>query len=364
MITIRLHNVSKTYGSGKQSVRALTDVSIEIPSGEIFGLIGYSGAGKSTLLRCINLLERPSAGEVWVDDVALQRLGKRDLQQARRKIGMIFQHFHLLHSKTVADNIAFPLKLAKLSKAQRQQRVQELLHLVGLAGYEHKYPAQLSGGQKQRVAIARALANDPTVLLCDEATSALDPQTTDSILDLLLQINRRLGLTIVIVTHEIAVVRKLCDRVAVMANGRVLEQGPVAEVFLAPQHDVTRQLLGIAAPHGTVDTTQEDTVATAAGEPPMSAAARLHVACAGAQANQPVLAEVAAMTNTTYTILRGTVDTLKDTPFARFTVLWNTGSQATLQAVVDALRARGCQVEIQGTTSPDTPIQAEAEVTV
>lgn len=194
-------------------------------------MIGHSGAGKSTLIRCINLLERPSEGEVWVDGVELTALSQGQLQEQRRKIGMIFQHFNLLSSATVYDNIAFPLRLAGTSKTEIERKVQDLLALVGLEEHRNKYPAQLSGGQKQRVGIARALASDPDVLLCDEATSALDPQTTDSILRLLLDINRKFHLTIVLITHEMHVIQSICDRVAVIHGGGIVEQGDVAQVF-------------------------------------------------------------------------------------------------------------------------------------
>lgn len=361
---IRLVNVSKAYTSGKQTVRALEEVSISIPTGQIFGLIGYSGAGKSTLLRCINLLERPTAGEVWLDEVALMPLSKRDLQRERRKIGMIFQHFHLLNSKTVAANIAFPLRLAGLPKQARAERVDELLRLVGLESCGDKYPNQLSGGQKQRVAIARALASNPAVLLCDEATSALDPQTTDAILELLLDINRRLGLTIVVVTHEIGVARKLCDHIAVMADGHVLEQGPATDVFLAPRRAVTRQLLsigevrdhvGLQAPVASHALGALD-VATASEQPRTlsensASSTTLQIACAGDLARRPVLAEVAAQTGTSYRILKGSVDTLKDVPFARFTVDWAVCGEDGLMAVIAGLDELGCRVEVIARTT-------------
>ncbi len=334
---IRLLEVSKDYVSGKQQISAVRRVNLTVPDGKIFGLIGYSGAGKSTLLRMINLLESPTSGDVFVDNVQLNRLDKRKLQQERRKIGMIFQHFHLLHSATVADNIAFPLKLEKQSKKQMKDRVSSLLELVGLSGYEKKYPAELSGGQKQRVAIARALANEPKVLLCDEATSALDPETTQSILDLLLEINQRLGLTIVIVTHEMAVVRRACDLVAVMASGEIVEQGKVADVFLNPLHQVTRGMLGI----------RDDEPALSAHSNINTYEVILTVSYAGDLTYKPVLAEVASETGCSFSILKGTVDLLKDVPYGRLTVGWN-GQDRCQNRVVDALKARGCVVEVNG----------------
>ena len=222
---IKLIGLNKVYGTGSDAVHALRDVSLHVPQGKIFGVIGASGAGKSTLIRCVNLLERPTEGQVIVDGQDLVALSERDLTQARRQIGMIFQHFNLLASRTVFANIAFPLELAGWSKEKIQQRVAELLALVGLEARAQAYPSELSGGQKQRVAIARALAPAPKVLLCDEATSALDPQTTRSILTLLKEINVKLGLTILLITHEMDVVKGICDEVAIISDGRLIEQG-------------------------------------------------------------------------------------------------------------------------------------------
>jgi D-methionine transport system ATP-binding protein len=240
---IELKNVGKTFISKHAAVHALSDVSVTIPEGEIFGVIGASGAGKSTLIRCINLLERPSAGEVIVDGKHLMKLSSRRLTQERRHIGMIFQHFNLLSSRTVHENVAFPLELSGTPKGEIAQRVAELLALVGLQEKAHDYPASLSGGQKQRVAIARTLANNPKVLLCDEATSALDPETTLSILALLKDINRRFRITILLITHEMNVVKTICDKVAVISEGRLIEQGTVREVFSNPREELTRQFI-------------------------------------------------------------------------------------------------------------------------
>ena len=240
---INLTGVSKTYGEGAAAVQALQPTDLQVQHGEIFGVIGASGAGKSTLIRCVNLLERPTTGSVVVDGVDLTTLDERSLTLARRKIGMIFQHFNLLSSRTVAENIALPLELAGQDKTQIQARVNELLALVGLQERAHAYPAELSGGQKQRVAIARALAPDPKVLLCDEATSALDPQTTQSILALLKEINRRLGLTILLITHEMDVVKTICDKVAIIHAGQLIEQGEVAWFFAHAQTQLARDFI-------------------------------------------------------------------------------------------------------------------------
>ena len=240
---IELTHVSKDFGKGQQEVHAVRDVSLSIDKGEIFGIIGFSGAGKSTLVRCINLLERPTAGTVMVDNKDLTALSARELRQARKKIGMIFQHFNLMPSRTVFGNVAYPLRGSGLSKQETADKVQRLLELVGIGDKADAYPKQLSGGQKQRVAIARALANDPSVLLCDEATSALDPQTTKSILHLLKHLNETLGITVVLITHEMAVVKEICHRVAVMEHGRVVEQGDVFNVFADPKQEITKNFI-------------------------------------------------------------------------------------------------------------------------
>lgn len=240
---IELRHISKDFGTGEHAVHAVQDVSLTVETGEIFGIIGFSGAGKSTLVRCINLLERPTSGEVILDGQELTALPPKQLRQTRKKIGMIFQHFNLMPSRTVAGNVAYPLRGSGLSREQIAAKVQSLLELVGIGNKADAFPSQLSGGQKQRVAIARALANDPSVLLCDEATSALDPQTTKAILHLLRDLNAKLGLTIVLITHEMAVVREICHRVAVMEHGRVAEQGEVFNVFVDPRQDITRSFI-------------------------------------------------------------------------------------------------------------------------
>lgn len=240
---IQIESLSKIYQTKEKIVKGVDNVSLTINEGEIFGIVGYSGAGKSSLIRCMNLLERPTSGKVLVDQIDLMTLRGEALRRARLKIGMIFQHFHLISQKTVCENIIFALRAAKMPKDQIDKRVVELLEMVGLTDKKDVYPAQLSGGQKQRVGIARALANDPSVLLCDEATSALDPNTTTSILRLLKKINRELNITIVLITHEMDVVKEICDRMAVMQNGQVVEEGSVYEMFSAPKTDLTREFI-------------------------------------------------------------------------------------------------------------------------
>ncbi|MBN8201717.1 methionine ABC transporter ATP-binding protein [Bacillus sp. NTK034] len=252
---ISIKDVQKIFPSKKGQVKAVDDVNLEVKEGEIFGVIGYSGAGKSTLIRMLNGLELPTQGSVTVAGNEVSKIKGSQLRKARQEISMIFQHFNLLWSRTVRENIAFPLEIAGVSRQERLKRVDELIKLVGLEGREDAYPSQLSGGQKQRVGIARALANNPKVLLCDEATSALDPQTTDSILELLVDINERLGLTIVLITHEMHVIRKICHQVAVMEGGRIVEIGPVLDVFRNPKAAITKRFVQqVTEPEETKET--------------------------------------------------------------------------------------------------------------
>lgn len=240
---IRLEHITKTFQTKETNLHAVSDVSLTIDQGNIFGIIGFSGAGKSTLVRCINLLEVPSKGKVWIRNTNLLELSEEELRKERQKMGMIFQHFNLLAQRTVLDNVTFPLEITGKKKAQAREKARELLKLVGLEDKESSYPAQLSGGQKQRVAIARALATDPDILLCDEATSALDPITTSNILALLKEINEKLGLTIVIITHQMEVVKQICHKVAIMEEGKVVEEGLVSQVFTTPKSEVAKKLL-------------------------------------------------------------------------------------------------------------------------
>ncbi len=243
MALIELKNVSKTFEQAGGEVRALQNVNLQIEKSDIFGIIGMSGAGKSTLVRCLNYLERPTEGEILIDGKDLAKLTEKELRRQRREIGMIFQHFNLLMQKDVLSNVCFPLRIQKVDKKVARQKALELLELVGLESKASAYPAQLSGGQKQRVAIARALASSPKILLCDEATSALDPQTTESILQLLKQINRELGITVVIITHQMSVVQEACNKVAIIENGQVAETGEVEKIFNAPKSRAARKLI-------------------------------------------------------------------------------------------------------------------------
>lgn len=243
MSDIKVKELSKTFESKDNKVEAVKNINLTIKSGDIYGIIGMSGAGKSTLVRCLNFLEQPTSGEVWIGDKNLGSLSSGELRAMRSKIAMIFQHFNLLMQKNVLDNVCFPMSLKGVKRADARKRAAELLEVVGLSDKAKSYPSQLSGGQKQRVAIARALACDPEILLCDEATSALDPQTTASILNLLQEINRRLGLTIVLITHQMSVVRQICHHVAIMENGRIVEEGRVEDIFSHPKTQTAKYLI-------------------------------------------------------------------------------------------------------------------------
>lgn len=322
---IEFHHVQKTYRVSGRDVPALQSTDLRIEQGQVFGLIGHSGAGKSTLLRLINRLEEPSAGRILVAGEDVTALDANGLRRFRRQVGMIFQHFNLLSSKTVAANVAMPLELAgELSREQITQRVAELLARVGLSEHANKYPAQLSGGQKQRVGIARALSTNPKILLCDEATSALDPQTTAQVLQLLAEINRELGLTIVLITHEMDVIRRVCDQVAVMDGGSIVEQGPVAQVFLHPQHPTTRRF--VQEDEHIDENEQRDDFAHVSGR-------ILRLTFQGEATYAPLLGTVARETGVDYSILAGRIDRIKDTPYGQLTLALTGGD-------IDAALAR------------------------
>lgn len=335
---IELKQLTKRYGQGAKATEALSGLNLSIHKGEIFGVIGHSGAGKSTLIRCMNLLERPTSGEVWVGGVNLTGLSKQRLQNERRKIGMIFQHFNLLSSATVYDNIAFPLRLARKGKAEVEAKVNELIALVGLEDHRNKYPAQLSGGQKQRVGIARALASDPQVLLCDEATSALDPQTTDSILKLLLDINQRFNLTIVLITHEMHVIQSICDRVAVIHQGGIVEEGAVTDVFLKPQHPVTKDFV-------RGEQSQGEPLELAAQAIGTGSAQAVKITFLGSKTYESILSRTVRETGADFAILQGTISTIKDTPYGQLIVRFE-GGREQIDATLAKLSEQGLDVEV------------------
>ena len=340
---INLQGIFQTYPGPEGPVTALRGVDLHVPRGEIFGVIGRSGAGKSSLVRTINLLNRPSAGRVRVDGIDLTALGADALRTVRRDIGMIFQHFNLLSSRTVFDNVALPLELEGLRRAEIVARVLPLLALVGLSDLKDRYPAQISGGQKQRVGIARALASRPKVLLSDEATSALDPETTRAILALLRDIRRELGLTIVLITHQMQVIKQVADQVAVIDAGRIVELGNTLNVFSRPAHEVTRSLLDDVLPQALPEAVLARVRALLGGVP-ASQASLLRLVFAGDESDQPILSDVIRRFGVDLNILHGQIDEVQGQPFGSLAVLAR-GAQEQLLAAMVHLRQSGIQVQ-------------------
>ena len=340
---IQLDGIHHTYRGGNGPVHALRGVDLRVQRGEVFGVIGRSGAGKSSLVRTINLLNRPDQGRVWVDGQDLTALNAAGLRRARHGIGMVFQHFNLLSSRTVYDNVALPLELAGLSRREIRERVQPLLELVGLGALGERYPAQISGGQKQRVGIARALASRPKVLLSDEATSALDPETTRSILALLQQINRELGLTVVLITHQMQVIKQVAHRVAVMDAGQIVEQGETLQVFSAPQHETTRSLLDDVVPQELPAPVLER-VRALLGRPGQAPASLLRLVFAGSSGEQPLLADLVRRFGVDLNIVHGQIDEVQGHPFGTLAVLAR-GAHEQVQAAIGHLRGAGVLVQ-------------------
>lgn len=338
---IELKQVSKTFHDKSGQVHAVREVDLNIGDGEIFGIIGFSGAGKSTLVRCINLLERPSAGRVIIDGEDLTSLDQKRLRQVRKKIGMIFQHFNLMRSRTVRQNIAFPLKKSGLDKAEKEKKINSLLELVGLWEKGDVYPSKLSGGQKQRVAIARALANDPKVLLCDEATSALDPQTTKSILGLLKEVNEKLGITIVLITHEMAVVKDICDRVAIMEKGRVMEAGDTLTLFTHPEEKVTRDFIDTA---GNIGKIHELIEAGHALTKLKDGERMVLLTYSGENAGEPLISYLAREFDVKANIIYGNIDYLKEKPLGKLVVTLS-GKPEEMVKAEDYIRSLGVEME-------------------
>jgi D-methionine transport system ATP-binding protein len=336
---VRAGNVSKSFGH----VTALDDVTFEVQKGEILGIIGRSGAGKSTLIRCLNGLEKPDRGRVEILGLDIVPLAERALQHVRRRIGMIFQHFNLLSAKTVAENVALPLKIAGVPAEQRAPRVQELLALVGLSDKAEVYPAKLSGGQKQRVGIARALAADPALLLCDEATSALDPDTTSSILELLRDINRRLGLTIVLITHEMNVVRTIADRVIVLEEGRIVEEGEVWRVFTDPHAALTRRLIGSPA-----SDLPEFVRERLSNEWTRGSHLVLRVQLSGPAVGNPVLAQLTRDLDVLPVVLNASVRHVQNHAMASFVIAFDDPENTLARPVGEYLASRVSRLEVLG----------------
>ena len=334
---IEIKNLTKVFPSKdkSRSVTALENINLTIEDGEIYGIIGTSGAGKSTLVRCINLLEKPTSGQVLIDGKDLTQLSTKEMNQARQKMGMIFQHFNLLWSRTVSGNIAFPLEIAGCPKQEISERVEELLALVGLNDKADAYPSQLSGGQKQRVGIARALANHPTVLLSDEATSALDPETTASILDLLKQINKQLGVTIVVITHEMSVIKDICDRVAVIENAKIVETGTTVQLFTKPETEIARRF---------INSVTKTTLPANFFDRGLSGVL-VRLTFIGDSAEKPALSHLVREFNVDANVLLGSIDYLKNTTFGTLTVEL-LGDEASIEKGIAFLELKGIRVEV------------------
>lgn len=337
---IKLTNIKKTFNTKQKQIHAIKDVSLDIDDGEIFGIVGYSGAGKSTLIRIINQLEKQTSGNVIIDGVDITTLSEKELRKKRQSIGMIFQHFNLLWSRTVAQNIELPLEIAKIDKETRKQRVAQLINLVGLQGRENSYPSELSGGQKQRVGIARALANNPTILLCDEATSALDPETTDSILDLLSEINERLNLTIVMITHQMEVVQRICQRVAIMSDGEVVEIGSVKEVFEHPKEEITKKFVQNVDSGKNITKIQNDLKKSYPnGE-------ILRLTFSGGNSDKPIIADAIRLTNLPISILDSNVSHTKSGMIGFTYIHISEGSEEDFNKFVNYLVKNYVKVEV------------------
>ena len=341
---IKLTNISKIFDVSGQKLTALDNVTLHVPQGQICGVIGASGAGKSTLIRCVNLLEKPTIGSIMVDNEELTELDDARLLLARRKIGMIFQHFNLLSSRTVFGNIALPLELEHLPKEQIQKRVTELLALVGLSDKKDAYPANLSGGQKQRVAIARALATEPKVLLCDEATSALDPATTQSILKLLKEINRTLGITVLLITHEMEVVKRICDQVAVIDKGRLVEQGTVSEIFSNPKTELAQEFIS-----STFHYQLPDEYLELLSDTPRSEHSRpvIRFEFTGRTVDAPVLSQASRNFDVSLSILMSQIDYAGGTKFG-FTIAEMEGDEDAITQAKVYLMENNVRVEVLG----------------
>lgn len=340
---IKVNQVNKVFYQGTKEINALIDINLHIPQGQIFGVISSSGAGKSTLIRCVNMLEAPTSGEVIVDGIDLTKLSKSELSEARRNIGMIFQHFNLLSSRTVFNNVALPLELAGRDKAAIEAKVSELLELVGLSDKRDTYPANLSGGQKQRVAIARALASDPKVLLCDEATSALDPATTQSILELLREINRKLSITILLITHEMDVVKSICHEVAIIGDGELVEKGTVGEIFAHPKTELAHQFI-----RSTLDLTiPEDYQARLQDTRVNSSYPLVRLEFTGATVDAPLMTQIARKFNIDVSILSSDLDYAGGVKFGMM-VAELFGNEADDNAAIQFLRDNNVKVEVLG----------------
>ncbi|WP_028303863.1 methionine ABC transporter ATP-binding protein MetN [Oceanospirillum maris] len=340
---IEIRSLNKVFHQGKRAIKALDDINLSVSEGAIYGVIGSSGAGKSTLIRCVNLLERPTEGSVVVDGVDLNTLSSNQLTLTRRKIGMIFQHFNLLASRNVFDNIGLPLELAGVSKQAIKTKVDSLLELVGLSDKKESYPTNLSGGQKQRVAIARALASDPKVLLCDEATSALDPATTQSILELLRKINKEFNLTILLITHEMAVVKSICSHVAIIGDGKLVEQGAVGDIFAHPKTELARQFI-----RSTLDLSiPADYSARLSDTETENSHPLVRLEFTGASVDAPIISQVAREFNLDISILSSNMDYVGGIKFGLMLAEFFGTPESTEQAII-FLKENKIEVEVLG----------------
>lgn len=339
---IELKNINKIFEIKGQIVEAVKDVNLCINAGQIFGIIGYSGAGKSTLVRCINLLERPTSGEVMIDGMNLMKLTQKALYAKRKEIGMIFQQFNLFASRTVYNNVAYALRKSGLSKEEKKKKVEELLRLVELENKAQAYPSQLSGGQKQRVAIARALASNPKILLCDEATSALDPQTTESILKLLKSLNQKLGITIIIITHEMQVIKEICHRVAVMENGRVVEAGDVFSIFASPQKAITQEFIhmtsNLSKIHRLIEE-QAEITKIKAGQ------CIVKLKYLVRSSSEPLVSQISRKFNVDVNIIFGNIELIDSEPLGGLVAILS-GGAADIEAALNQLKEKNVGVEV------------------
>lgn len=337
---IELINLSKTYHS---KLKVLDNINLSVPTGKIFGVIGPSGAGKSTLIRCVNMLEKPTSGKVFIAGKDLTTLTPEELRSERKKIGMIFQHFNLLSSRTVFENIALPLEISKFTKKQIEDTINPLLELTGLTEKQHFYPSQLSGGQKQRVAIARALANKPKVLLSDEATSALDPQTTHSILQLLKDINEKLGLTILLITHEMEVVKEICHRLAILEDGKIIEEAEVLEFFSNPKTYIAKQFIRSSLQHNLPDVIQK----RLSKEKTANSDILLRLSFVGSVAQEPLIAHIVQNFNLDINILQANIEVIREEIIGVMLVQVS-NIEDKLETAIQFLREKGVFVEVVG----------------
>ena len=331
---LEFQNITKIYETKNKQIVGVDNVSLKVNKGDIFGIVGYSGAGKSSLLRCVNLLERPTSGKVLVDGVDLTKLPSQQLREARLKIGMIFQHFYLVSQKTVGENIAFALRAANTPKSRIDHRVDELLEMVGLSDKKDVYPGQLSGGQKQRVGIARALANNPSILLCDEATSALDPKTTLSILKLLKEINEKLGITIILITHEMDVVREICNRMAIMQDGKVIEEGEVYDIFAEAKEPLTQEFINSVVSFEIPKEILKDVK----GE-------IIRILFKGAVAGEGVISDTMQQFDVKGNFLHGTIEYIQERPLGIF-IMELQGETSAINEAKQYMEQRGAIVEV------------------